>query len=97
MLDEQIFLPLLLILFCVAALVVVLWRPISKRRAKTSQWRTDFDGVSPKLTAPSAREARQVYRELQAIDKANPKVLEDVGTQALKELQQIVDEHHKKK
>ena len=95
MLDARILLPLLVVVLCVVALVMVLRRTSARRKAG-SQWRTDFDGVSLKPATPTAREARQVYRELQSLDKANPKVLEDVSSQALKELQQIVDEHHKK-
>jgi hypothetical protein len=96
MLDARLLLPLLVSLLCVAALVWAFRRSSAKRKSG-SAWRTDFDGVSPKLASPSSREARQVYRELQSLDKTNPKVLEDVSSLALKELQQIVEDHHKKK
>jgi hypothetical protein len=96
MLDARIILPLVVLLFCVAALVWAFRRTSAKPKTK-SRWRTDFEGISPKQVPPSPRETRQVYRELRSFDKTNPKILEDVGSLALKELQQLVEEHHKKK
>jgi hypothetical protein len=93
----EIVLTIVVLLVLGAALYWVLRRRTSVTTTpKGSQWKEPFDGVSP-VQPLTSRDARQAYQELKSYDKLAPSVVEAAKQEALQELQQIVEDHHKTK